>query len=274
MATAEDKTFTVDTTVPTETVTDNLTPEEQDSLAVGEKLEAEQETLLAGKYKSTEELEKAYKELESKLGQPTADEAEDSEIAEAEAEDKPDAKTLSENANIITQASEEYYENGNKLSPETLQKFRGMSSEDLVNAYLEVTNTGEWSATPTDVQSDVTEQQINEVKNSAGGDQQYADMVQWAGKNLDEKSIKAFDHIISTGSVDAIKFAVSGLRTQYLNAVGYDGTMLQGKAPQNNRDVFRSQAELVAAMSDKRYDNDPAYRQDIIEKLDRSDLEF
>ena len=274
MATAEDKTFTVDTTVPTETVTDNLTPEEQDSLAVGEKLEAEQETLLAGKYKSTEELEKAYKELESKLGQPTADEAEDSEIAEAEAEDKPDAKTLSENANIITQASEEYYENGNKLSPETLQKFRGMSSEDLVNAYLEVTNTGEWSATPTDVQSDVTEQQINEVKNSAGGDQQYADMVQWAGKNLDEKSIKAFDHIISTGSVDAIKFAVSGLRTQYLNAVGYDGTMLQGKAPQNNRDVFRSQAELVAAMSDRRYDNDPAYRQDIIEKLDRSDLEF
>ena len=274
MATAEDKTFTVDTTVPTETVTDNLTPEEQDSLAVGEKLEAEQETLLAGKYKSTEDLERAYKELESKLGQPTADEAEDTEIAEAEAEDKPDAKTLSENANIITQASEEYYENGNKLTPETLQKFRGMSSEDLVNAYLEVTNTGEWSATPTDLQSDVTEVQINEVKNSAGGDQQYSDMVQWAGKNLDEKSIKAFDHIINTGSIDAIKFAVSGLRTQYLNAVGYDGTMLQGKAPQNNRDVFRSQAELVAAMSDKRYDNDPAYRQDIIEKLDRSDLEF
>ena len=106
---AENNTFTVDTTVPTETLTDNLTPEEQDSLAVGEKLEAEQETLLAGKYKSTEDLERAYKELESKLGQPTADEAEDSEIAEAEAEDKPDAKSLSENANIITQASEEYY---------------------------------------------------------------------------------------------------------------------------------------------------------------------
>ena len=49
-----------------------------------------------------------------------------------------------------------------------------MSSEDLVNAYLEVTNTGEWSATPPELQSDVTEQQINEVKNSAGGDQQYS----------------------------------------------------------------------------------------------------
>ena len=38
--------------------------------------------------------------------------------------------------------------------------------------------------------------------------------------------------------------------------------------------VFRSQQELVAAMSDARYDRDPAYRQDVIEKLDRSNLEF
>ena len=50
--------------------------------------------------------------------------------------------------------------------------------------------------------------------------------------------------------------------------------MYTGKAPKSNGDVFRSQQELVRAMSDPRYDNDPAYRQDIIEKLDRSDLEF
>ena len=100
-------------------------------------------------------------------------------------------------------------------------------------------------------------------------------MVEWAGKNLDAKAITAFDQVINTGSIEAIKFAVSGLRSEYLNAVGYDGQMIQGKAPQTNKDIFRSQAELVAAMSDKRYDNDPAYRQDVIEKLERSDnLEF
>jgi len=47
--------------------------------------------------------------------------------------------------------------------------------------------------------------------------------------------------------------------------------MVQGKPPQNNTDVFRSQAELVRAMNDKRYDRDPAYRQDVIQKLERSD---
>ena len=266
----EQNTFTVDTTPQTETMGDSLTPEEQDSLAVGEKLAAEQDTLLAGKYKTAEDLEKAYKELESKLGQQ-----EDTEQAEPEAEPETETASLSDNASLITKASEEYYSNGNKLSPETVEKFKGMSSEDLVNAYLEVTNSGEWQVSdPSAVASDVTEQQINEVKNSAGGEQQYTDMVQWASKNLDEKSITAFDHIINTGSIDAIKFAVSGLRSQYLNSVGFDGQMIQGKAPQTTKDVFRSQAELVAAMSDKRYDNDPAYRQDVIEKLERSDLNF
>ena len=267
MATAEDKTFTVDTTVQTETVPDNLTPEEQDSLAVGEQIEAESETLLAGKYKSAEELEKAYKELESKLG--------DQEAEQAEPEPDAEPTSLSENASIITAASDEYYANGNQLSEETIQKFKGMSSEDLVNAYIEVTNSPEWTAQPESQVEDVSEAQINEVKNAAGGEQQYQQMVEWAGKNLDAKAITAFDQVINTGSIEAIKFAVSGLRSEYLNAVGYDGQMIQGKAPQTNQDVFRSQAELVAAMSDKRYDNDPAYRQDVIQKLERSDnLEF
>ena len=62
------ETLTVDTTPQTETLPDNLTPDEQDSLAVGEQIAQDQEQLLAGKYKNAEELEKAYMELQSKLG--------------------------------------------------------------------------------------------------------------------------------------------------------------------------------------------------------------
>ena len=264
---AEENTFTVDTTVPTETLTDNLTPDDQDSLAVGEKITEDQEQLLAGKYKSAEELERAYKELEAKLGdQP--------ETAETEPEAEPEALDLSDNASLITSASDEYYANDGKLSPETLQKFQGMSSQDLVNAYLEVTKSPNWQAQPPAQVEDVTENQINEVKNFAGGDQVYTNMVQWAGANLDAKSIQAFDNIIGSGSLDAIKLAVTGLKSQYDAANGTEGKMVTGKTAPARGDVFRSQAELVAAMNDKRYDNDPAYRQDVIEKLDRSDLGF
>ena len=64
------------------------------------------------------------------------------------------------------------------------------------------------------------------------------------------------------------------MNAQYREANGYEGRMLQGKPAQTSGDVFRSQAQLVKAMSDPRYDNDPAYRQDVIAKLDRSDLDF
>jgi len=261
---AEEQTFTVTDNQPE---TEVLTEEEQDSLAVGEKLVTEQEGLLAGKYKSAEELEKAYKELESKLGQQET-------VEKAEPESEPEPTSLSDNANIITSASDEYYKNDGKLSPETLQKFSNMSSQDLVNAYLEVTKSPDWQAQPPSEVSDISDAQINQVKNAAGGDAAYQNMIQWAGANLDSESIQAFDQIINTGSLDAIKFAVKGLKSQYDAANGIEGTMVQGKAAPNRGDVFRSQAELVAAMSDRRYDNDPAYRQDVIEKLDRSDLSF
>ena len=65
------------------------------------------------------------------------------------------------------------------------------------------------------------------------------------------------------------------MKSQYENANGYEGRMVTGKAPENSRDVYRSQAELVKAMSDRRYDDDPAYRQDVMAKLDRSNnLQF
>ena len=264
----EENTFTVDTNVPTETLTDNLTSEEVDSLKVGEEIAEQQEQLLAGKYRDAAELEKAYKELEAKLGEQETE----TEQAEPEEETKQET-SLSDNAALITDASEEYYSNEGKLSPETLDKFKGMSSEDLVNAYIEVTNSPDWQSSPPTA-SDISDAQIDQVKTSVGGDQAYNNIVSWAGQNLDAKYIEAFDNIVSNGDIGSIQLAVNGLKAQYEQANGYEGKMYTGKAPKTNTNVFRSQAELVAAMSDKRYDRDPAYRQDVIEKLDRSDLDF
>ena len=86
--------------------------------------------------------------------------------------------------------------------------------------------------------------------------------------------MNAFDQLIGTGNTEAIKLAVAGIKAQYDDANGYEGRTLQGKAPRTDADVFRSQAELVSAMSDPRYDSDPAYRADVIQKLDRSGLDF
>ena len=260
-----ENTFTVDTTPDTVTMTDNLTADEQDSLAVGEKIVEGQEQLLAGKYKDAAELEKAYVELQKKLGSNESEE-------DVEQTNATEETSLSDGASLISSANDEYYANDGKLSEETLDKFSNMSSKELVEAYLEVQNTDAFKnqgEVP-----DLSEADINNVKNFAGGEAQYDNLIKWADSNLDAKAKEAFDSIVNTGSVDAIKIAVSGLKSQYEAANGYEGKMYTGKAPKGNTDVFRSQAELVAAMNDKRYDRDPAYRQDVIEKLDRSDLEF
>ena len=252
--------------VQTETMPDNLTPEEQENLAVGEKLQADQEQLLAGKYKDAQELEKAYVELQKKLGEKEEDTEQAS--AEEKSEEKPQ---LSDNASLITSASDEYYANGNKLSDETMAKFSSLSTQDLIKAYMEVQKTQPQQPVH---QAEITQDQINQIKNSAGGEAAYANIVNWAKSNLPKESVDAFDEVVSTGSVQAIQLAVAGLKTEYNNANGIEGKMVTGKPAPIKGDVFRSQAELVRAMSDPRYDNDPAYRQDVVEKLDRSDLEF
>ena len=265
----------------TDTVTDaegnNLTPAEQDSLAVGEELVAQQEGLLAGKYKDAAELEKAYVELQSKLGEKSnkdsgeAGDTQDSAEVESEetTEETEEAPQTSAAAELITSASNEFSEKGG-LTPETIEKFSSMSSKELVEAYMQVQADLPQASQEAEV-ADISTAVVNEVKNAAGGEQAYNNMVQWAGENLDQSSIQAFDNIINSGSVEAIKLAVSGLKAQYENSNGYEGKMYTGKAPQTSKDVFRSQAELVEAMSDRRYDRDPAYRQDVIEKLERSD---
>ena len=264
------ETLTVDTTPQTETVTENLTADEQDSLAVGEKLVEQQEQLLAGKYKDAAELEKAYVELQKKLG--SQDESTE-DVEQTSAEDETEETSLSDGATLISSANDEFYNNDGKLSPETMEKFSSMSSKELVEAYLEVQGTDAFQQAQSDV-PDLSDAEINQVKNSVGGEAAYDNIIKWASNTLDKQTTEAFDSIVNTGSVQAIQMAVAGLKTQYDNANGYEGKMYTGKAPVTPKDVYRSQAELVAAMSDKRYDNDPAYRQDVIEKLERSDLNF
>jgi len=269
----------------TDTVTDgegnNLTPAEQESLALGDELVAQQEGLLAGKYKNAEELEKAYVELQSKLGEKsnkdsgeTGDTENTSEVeSEETTEETEETSQNSPAAELITSASEEFSKKG-ELTAETIEKFSSLSSKELVEAYMQVQGQLPQASQEAEV-ADISTAVVNEVKNAAGGETAYNNMVQWAGENLPQTSIEAFDNIINSGSVEAIKLAVSGLKAQYENSNGYEGKMYTGKAPQTSKDVYRSQAELVAAMSDRRYDNDPAYRQDVIAKLERSDnLEF
>ena len=259
------ETLTYDNTPESEILTD----EEADSLEVGEQLVEQQEQLLAGKYKNAEDLESAYIELQKKLGSNDDEEGEEGED-EGEGVDEEvfdEAPAIS----LIQEASTEYYANDGELSPETIQKFSSMSSQDLVNAYIEIQRNNP----DAQVQSaELSDANINDVQNSVGGEQAYDQLTDWAAENLPDQEIDAFDNLIDSGNVAAIKMGLTALQSKYNEANGYEGRMLQGKKPSSSGQIFRSQAELIQAMSDPRYETDPAYRNDLLEKLDNSDLNF
>ena len=193
------------------------------------------------------------------------------EVRERSEEEVTEEQESNPHFELISTASEEFYANDNSLSDETIEKFSSMSSKELVSAYLQSLKNAPAQQV---AEVDMTDAQINEVQNSVGGEKQYTEIVGWAAENLPKPQVDAFDNLINTGNTEMIKLAVAGLKSQYADANGYEGRTLQGKPSKSSGDVFRSQAELVAAVSDPRYDNDPAYRQDVIAKLDRSDVSF
>ena len=251
---------------PTPADQPEFSEEEMDSLQRGEEMEQAEQQLLAGKYQNAEELEKAYIELQKKLGGNKEEESteEVEETTEEEVE-------VSAGEVLITDASTEYAEKG-ELSPETMEKFGSMSSQELVQAYMAHRAN---NPTPQTQPVNLTESQVNTIINQAGGQDSYNTLMEWAGSNLPENYTDAFNNIIESGNTEAITIAVAGLKSQYEQVNGYEGRMLSGKgAPQERPDVFRSQSEVVQAMADPRYDNDPAYRNDVFEKLSRSNIDY
>ena len=254
--------------------TDVLSEEEQDSLQVGEQLVEAQEQLLAGKYKNAEELESAYLSLQKKLGQQEEEEYDYESTDEGYEEEEESDEEVFDDApavSLINEASEEYYANDGTLSEETIERFSEMSSQDLVNAYLEIQANNPQAPQQT---AELSEAEVNSVQNAAGGEANYNRVVSWAAENLTDAAIDAFDSVVDSGNTMAIQIAFAGLQAEYNEANGYEGRMLQGKAPNRSGNAYRSQAELVAAMGDPRYDTDPAYRADVVAKLEQSDIEF
>ena len=236
---------------------------EQEALAIGEQAQAEQEQLLAGKYKDAEALEQAYIELQKKLGESNE------EVSEVQEEDlqTQEEEEVNPNSDILNKASEEFYANDGKISAETLEELGKLDSNDLVNAYIEMQGK-------TRQANDLTEKQAADIRNLVGGDEQYGQLTSWAAESLSDEYITAYDNIVETGDVRMIQLALAGLQAEYEKANGFEGEMLTGKAAKPQVDAFRSQAEVVRAMQDPRYDTDPAYRQDVFAKLDRSNLQY
>ena len=246
---------------PEVTSIDNLNADEQDSLKVGETMQEAQDNLLAGKYKNAQDLEQGYIELQKKLGEGEAEEP----VAEAE-EEEYEGEEGEEDGSILDELWE-YEINNEEFHEDAVAELQQMDPVDLANLHIEYRKQVEEEGAGA---KDFTEAEMTELKGVVGGDENYQNMLQWAGANLNQQEIDMFDAVMQRGDALGAFFAIRSLAYRYNDAAGYEGKMLTGNAPKTSGSQYRSQQEVIQAMSDPRYDSDPAYRKDVMDKLTRS----
>lgn len=215
---------------------------------------------LPEKFKTPEDLAKAYSELEKKQS---------SAATPPPVTPDPNAPPADPNAAAAIKAvgladfeaySNEFSEKG-ELSAESyaaLEK-KGFSKE-LVDTYVQG-------------QQALNQTRVNEVYNAAGGADAYQELIGWAEDALEQDQIDAYNAVVARGNQAEILLAVEGLKAKFAAT---------GKAPALVKDArssattaeapFNSTAEMVAAMSDPKYKVDPAYRALVERRLAKSDI--
>ena len=253
-----------------------------ENLAVGEDMAKEQSELLAGKYKDAEELERAYIELQKKMGE--------GESPEPQSEPESVSNTYNEDGSVnYTTAKERYGDelgdifeasdidpwkmNETFMEKGTLDEVQFKDLEDAgiprhaVESYLSGLYNSTWGGQA----ENLTERDVAEMMDMAGGKANYNAMTDWAAANLDPEDIKAFDEVTNTGNKAAVRFAVKALMGQYEDAQGRTPDLVTGKNARAG-DTYRSMAEVVRDMESPKYEKDEAYRFDVMRKLERSNL--
>lgn len=203
---------------------------------------------LPAKFESAEAMAAAYAELEKKMGA-------------GEPSEEPEAPEQEEQGDILTtdtlaKYSEKYFTEGLGEQDYAALEKMGISRE-LVAQYaagMEALN----------------DRQTQAAYRMTEGQENYEAMIRWAGDALSEAAILEFNQSVAGNDPAKIESAVKGLYAQYRQAEGKEANLVQGTTSRTGETSFQSTAELMKAMQDPRYEKDPAYRNQIIQRLARS----
>ena len=238
------------------------------------KNETDENGLILGKFKSVEDLAASYKELEGKLGQVSEEDQATEETEEQTQEEEFNAEeyygdglaSVLEEVGIDAQDITQRFTDTGEISEDDYSKLGEAGfSKQVVDTYLDgLRGVGEGDEIPT--------QQIQNIKDSVGGDQAYEQMADWCQQNLSEQEIKAFDKITETADAPVIQLAVEGLYTRYQNAMGVEPDLVTGRPAASGPNPYRSTAEVQAAMSDPRYGKDVTYTENVYSRLNNSNV--
>ena len=245
--------------------------------------------LLAGKYKSPEELERAYKELESKLGQqqPPSTSPPERQEAPADVYTEEAARGLygEEAVNQLAERGIQMADlmraadSGQDISEhfDALAETFGVPRQ-VVQNYVSKAAGVSGSAEAQPVASELTEGDMAELKATVGGEEKFNELSGWAAKNLTKDALVEYNEVVDSGNKAAIKWALRALQGKYKAPEAVVEPKLYGGGEAPGPQVFESQQQLMDAMNKRNdrgqvlYEVDEAYRNKVVDILRRSPI--
>jgi hypothetical protein len=230
-------------------------PASPDSLAVPVQADPARPAWLPAKFKTAEDMAKGYESLERTLSQANAKPAAPAKPAKGDAP-APDSGPLGDEA--FEAFDREYQANG-KLSEESYSKLEKAGyRRNFVDGYIrgQEARAGEL---------------MGQVWEATGGQEAYAQVVQWASKNVPETDLRHFNAMVNSGDPDQTLFAIRSMMARYSSAGNAVQRMptrrVEGGNGGGGPAKFRSQHEITMAMSNPRYNYDEAYRADVAARM-------
>lgn len=248
----------------------------------------EEQELLLGKFRSQEELARAYQELERKLGR--GEQIEDSGSGQVEIPEYSREESLKQYGELLTDKFEEAgvnpfemaarFEAGEDLSG-YVDKLEGAGiPRPVIEQYL--ANAGGDEAQP-EVQA-LSEQEVEQFKGMVGGDQAFAELTDWAKQNLTESELASYNQVVDGGNRQAIFWALRAMSLQAAiskkagaPAQSKEPKLIGGSTPSDGM-AFESMGQVLEAMQKRNslgqvlYETDDAYRAKVDAMVARSDF--
>jgi hypothetical protein len=212
---------------------------------------------LPEKFKTPEDLAKAYNELQSKLGKPAE---QNTETKPADEQTQNAQEELANRGLDFTEFSTEFSQKG-ALSAESYEKLEKAGiPRNYVDQYVEGQKA----------RAALFE---SEVKSVAGGDQGFSEMVDWAKANLSPQEISAYNAAIDSNNPDQAKLAVAGIYQKFSQARPSEPKLVRGgTSGATQGEAYESIAQLTKDMASPEYKSDPAFRAKVQSKLSRSNI--
>ena len=217
-------------------------------------------TWLPDKFESPEDMAEAYAQLEQKLSSQDTQQVKKIEEKPAPiASQEQVSEALTKQGIDFEKYAREYGEEG-ALSETSYKELadKGMTQE-VVDTWI----TG---------QQAIADKVLNKAYDAVGGNEEYESLVKWASTSLNDKEIDSFNRAIEAPNSDDVVFAIKSLHARRSMEEGQAPTLLQGDTGGTGVDSFKSVAQLTKAMNDPRYSNDPAYRDEVTQKLSQSSI--